>query len=78
MLEKEKETFNVEFTTAFAGTPFINVVIEAEDEDEAKRAARNICRFGYISNVTKDAGVAAVTKSSHEWAYDSEYDVYGW
>ena len=76
MLNKKSKTFNVEFTTAFAASPFINVVLEAKDEAEAERVARNICRFGYISNITIDDGVAAYKESTHEWAYDEDYEVY--
>ena len=37
MLNKKSKTFNVEFTTAFAASPFINVVLEAKAEAEAER-----------------------------------------
>ena len=72
----KNKTYNVEFTTAFAGSPFINIVLEAKDEKQAERVARNLCRFGYISNITKDDGVAAYQESTHAWAYDEDYEIY--
>ena len=76
MLNKKSKTFNVEFTTAFAASPFINVVLEAKDEAEAERVARNLCRFGYISNITETDEVAAFTEETHAFAYDEDYEVY--
>ncbi len=76
MKNKNTKTYNVEFTTAFARSPYINIVLEAIDEKQAKWVARNLCRFGYISNVTVDDGVAAFRPSTHEWAYDEDYEVY--
>ena len=76
---KDKETtttYNVEFTTAFAGSRFVNIVLEAKDENQAEWVARNLCRFGYISNTTKTDEVAAFKPSTHEWAYDEDYEVY--
>jgi len=76
MTVKEKKTFNVEFTTAFARSRFVNIVLEATDQDQAQWVARNLCRFGYISNTTLTDEVAAYTKQSHAWAYDKDYEVY--
>ena len=76
MKMKNTKTYNVEFTTAFARSPYINIVLEAKDKHQAEWVARNLCRFGYISNVTKDDGVAAFKESTHGWAYDEDYEVY--
>ena len=76
MLVKEKKTFNVEFTTAFVGSRFVNIVREATDQHQAEWVARNLCRFGYISNTTLTDEVAAFTESTHAWAYDKDYEVY--
>jgi len=74
---KEKiKTYNVEFTTAFAGSPFVNIVLEAKDEKQAEWVARNLCRFGYISNTTETDEVAAFTEETHAFAYDEDYEVY--
>ena len=70
------KTFNVEFTTAFAGSPHIEILLEAKDENQANWVARNLCRFGYISNTTETDEVAAYNESSHDWAYDVDYEVY--
>ena len=75
-MKNKNTTYNVEFTTAFAGSPFINIVLEAKDEKQAERVARNLCRFGYISNTTETDEVAAYKESTHEWAYDEDYEVY--
>ena len=76
MLNKEKKTFNVEFTTAFAGSRFVNIVLEAADQHQAEWVARNLCRFGYISNTTETNEVAAFKASTHDWVYDEDYEVY--
>ena len=75
-MKNKIKTYNVEFTTAFAGTPFVNIVLEAKDEKQAERVARNLCRFGYISNTTKTDEVAAYTEETHAFAYDEDYEVY--
>ena len=75
-MKNKIKTYNVEFTTAFAGSPFINSVLEAKDEKQAERVARNLCRFGYISNTTKTDEVAAYTEETHAFAYDEDYEVY--
>ena len=78
MLNKKStiKTFNVEFTTAFAGSRFINIVLEAIDKRQAEWVARNLCRFGYISNTTVTDEVAAFTEATHAWAYDEDYEIY--
>lgn len=76
MLNKEKKTFNVEFTTAFAGSRYVNIVLEAKDANHAEWVARNLCRFGYISNTTHTDETAAFKPSTHAWAYDEDYEVY--
>ena len=75
-MKNKIKTYNVEFTTAFAGSPFINIVLEAKDEKQAERVARNLCRCGYISNTTKTDEVAAYTEETHAFAYDEDYEVY--
>ena len=75
-MKNENKTFNVEFTTAFAGSRFINIVLEAKDANHAEWVARNLCRFGYISSTTKTDEVAAFKESTHDWAYDEDYEVY--
>ena len=76
---KEK-TFNVEFTTAFAGSSHVIIHLEAQDEKQAKRVARNLCRFGYISNVTQDKTpdytFPTYTEDTHDWAYDEDFEIY--
>ena len=76
MLNKKIKTYNVEFTTAFAGSRYVNIVLEAKDENQAEWVARNLCRFGYISNTTKTDEVAAFTEKTHAFAYDKDYEVY--
>ena len=75
-MKNKIKTYNVEFTTSFAVSPFINIVLEAKDEKQAERVARNLCRFGYISNTTKTDEVAAYTEETHAFAYDEDYEVY--
>ena len=75
-MKNKIKTYNVEFTTAFAGSRFVNIVLEAKDENHAEWVARNLCRFGYISNTTATDEVAAFKPSTHEWAYDKDYEVY--
>ena len=75
-MNMNNKTFNVEFTTAFARSPYVNIVLEAIDKHQAEWVARNICRFGYISNTTETDEVAAYKESTHDWAYDEDYEVY--
>ena len=75
-MKNKIKTYNVEFTTAFAGSPFVNIVLEAKDEKQAEWVARNLCRFGYISNTTETDEVAAFTEETHAFAYDEDYEVY--
>ena len=72
----KRKTYNVEFTTAFVGSPYVNIVLEADDLKQAEWVARNLCRFGYISNTTETDEVAAYNENSHDWAYDVDYEVY--
>ena len=76
MKDKNTKTYNVEFTTAFAGSRYVNIVLEAIDKHQAEWVARNLCRFGYISNTTETDEVAVYNESSHDWAYDEDYEVY--
>ena len=75
-MKNKIKTYNVEFTTAFAGSRFVNIVLEAKDEHQANWVARNLCRFGYISNTTVTDEVAAYTEATHAFAYDEDYEVY--
>ena len=75
-MKNKIKTYNVEFTTAFAGSRYVNIVLEAKDENQAEWVARNLCRFGYISNTTKTDEVAAFTEKTHAFAYDEDYEVY--
>ena len=75
-MKNKNTTYNVEFTTAFAGSRYVNIVLEAKDENQAEWVARNLCRFGYISSTTKTDEVAAFTEATHDWAYDEDYEVY--
>ena len=75
-MKNENKTFNVEFTTAFAGSRFINIVLEAKDENHAEWVARNLCRFGYISNTTETDEYPAYNEKTHAFAYDEDYEVY--
>ena len=75
-MKNKIKTYNVEFTTAFAGSRYVNIVLEAIDKRQAEWVARNLCRFGYISSTTKTDEVAAFTEATHDWAYDEDYEVY--
>ena len=75
-MKNKMKTYNVEFTTAFAGSRYVNIVLEAIDKNQAEWVARNLCRFGYISNTTETDEVAAFKESTHDWAYDVDYEVY--
>ena len=76
MIKTNIRTYRVEFTTAFAGSRYVNIVLEAKDENQAEWVARNLCRFGYISNTTETDEVAAFTEESHDWAYDVDFEIY--
>jgi hypothetical protein len=71
------KTYKVEFTTHFVGSRYINIVLEAKDEDQAKWVARNLCRFGFISDVRESGLDADYTEATHAFAYDKDYDVWG-
>jgi succinate dehydrogenase/fumarate reductase-like Fe-S protein len=76
MIEKMK-TYKVEFTTAFAGSSIVPIILEAKDESHAQWVARNLCRFGYISDgpmVVNDEPY--YTEETHAYAYDENYEVY--
>jgi len=75
-MKNKNTTYNVEFTTAFAGSRYVNIVLEAKDANHAEWVARNLCRFGYISNTTETDEVAAFTEKTHAFAYDEDYEVY--
>jgi len=75
-MNMRNKTYNVEFTTAFARSRYINIVLEAIDKHHAEWVARNLCRFGYISNTTETDEVADYKESTHDWAYDEDYEVY--
>ena len=75
-MKNKTKTYNVEFTTAFAGSRYVNIVLEAKDANHAEWVARNLCRFGYISNTTHTDEVAAFKPSTHDWAYDEDYEIY--
>ena len=75
-MKNKIRTYKVEFTTAFAGSPYVNIHLEAEDENQAKWVARNLCRFGYISNTEVTTNRPDYTEETHDWAYDEDYEVY--
>ena len=77
-MKNKIRTYRVEFTTAFAGSPHIEILLEAKDENQANWVARNLCRFGYISNVRvgEEGDIALYTEETHDWAYDEDYEVY--
>jgi len=72
---KDRKTFKVEFTT-FIRPFYLYLTLEAKDEHQAEWVARNLCRYGYISNTTETDEVAAFKESTHDWAYDEDYEVY--
>ena len=77
MKEKDKiKTYKVEFTTAFAGSPYVYIVLEANDTHHASWVARNLCRFGFISHVTTTDEEPTYSKATHAFAYDKDYEVY--
>ena len=69
------KTYKVEFTT-FIRPFYLYLTVEAKDENQAQWVARNLCRFGYISDVTETDEIAAYKESTHDWAYDEDYEVY--
>ena len=73
---KNMKTYRVEFTTAFAGSPYVNIVLEATDKHQAEWVARNLCRFGYISNAEVTTNRPDYSEATHGWAYDEDYEVY--
>ena len=75
-MKNKIKTYNVEFTTAFAGSRYVNIVLEAIDKRQAEWVARNLCRFGYISNTTETDEVAAFTEATHAYAYDEDFEIY--
>jgi len=75
-MKNKNKTYDVEFTTAFAGSRYINIVLEAIDKHQAEWVARNLCQFGYISNTTETDEVAVYNKSSHAYAYDEDFEIY--
>ncbi len=75
-MKNKIKTYRVEFTTAFAGSRYVNIVLEAKDENHARWVARNLCRFGYISNVDVTTNRPDYTESTHDWAYDADYEIY--
>ena len=75
-MKSKIKTYRVEFTTAFAGSPYVNIVLEAKDETHAKWVARNLCRFGYISNVDVTTNRPDYTEATHAYAYDEDYEIY--
>jgi hypothetical protein len=75
-MKNKIRTYRVEFTTAFAGSSHIEILLEAKDENQANWVARNLCRFGYISNTEVTTNRPDYTEKTHEWAYDEDYEVY--
>ncbi len=75
-MKNKIKTYNVEFTTAFAGSRYVNIVLEAIDKRQAEWVARNLCRFGYISNTIETDEVAAFTEATHAYAYDEDFEIY--
>ena len=75
-MKNKIKTYKVEFTTAFAGSPYVSIILEAKDERQAKWVARNLCRFGYISNTEVTTNRPDYTEANCAWAYDEDYEVY--
>ena len=75
-MKNKIKTYRVEFTTAFVGSRIVNIVLEARDENQANWVARNLCRFGYISNTEVTTNRPDYTEATHDWAYDVDYEVY--
>ena len=76
MITKDRKTFKVEFTTFFPRSPYIYIALEANDESHAQWVARNLCRFGYISDVEETDEYPAYSERTHAFAYDEDYEVY--
>ena len=76
-MKNKNTTYNVEFTTHFAGSRYINIVLEAKDEHQAKWVARNLCRFGFVSHITTTDKAPVYTEETHAFAYNPDYDVWG-
>jgi hypothetical protein len=75
-MKNKIKTYRVEFTTAFAGSPYVNIVLEANGFEQAKWVARNLCRFGYISNAEVTTNRPDYTEATHAFAYDEDYEIY--
>ena len=75
-MKNKIKTYRVECTTAFAGSPYIEILLEAKDEHQANWVARNLCRFGYISKTEVTTNRPDYTEVTHDWAYDVDYEVY--
>ena len=76
-MKNKMKTYKVEFRTAFAGSPYVPIVLEAKDENQAQWVARNLCRFGYVSDgpvVVDDEPY--YTEATHAYAYDEDYEIY--
>ncbi len=69
------KTYKVEFTT-FIRPFYLYLTLEAKDEGQAQWVARNLCRFGYISDVEETSDKAAYTMASHAFAYDEDFEIY--
>ena len=70
------KTYKVEFTTSFAGTPYINIILEAKDVKHAEWVARNLCRFGFVSHITTTDKEPIYTEATHAFAYDENFEIY--
>jgi len=75
-MKNKIQTYRVEFTTAFAGSPYVEILLEAKDENQANWVARNLCRFGYISNTEVTTNRPDYTEVTHDWAYDEDFEIY--
>ena len=75
-MKMKNTTYNVEFTTAFAGSRYVNIVLEAIDKHQAEWVARNLCRFGFISNVQVTTNRPDYTEATHAYAYNEDYEIY--
>tara|TARA_Y100000310_G_scaffold102781_1_gene100945 strand:+ start:721 stop:954 length:234 start_codon:yes stop_codon:yes gene_type:complete len=76
MLNKKNKTYKVEFTTFFPRSPYLYIALEAKNENHAQWVARNLCRFGYISDVEETDEHPAYNERTHAFAYDEDYEVY--
>ena len=75
-MKNENKTYKVEFTTAFAGCPYVYIVLEAEDTYQAEWVARNLCRYGFISHITATDKDPVYTKATHSFAYDKNFEIH--